>query len=54
MQITLAVFFKQIERLIGYAPAISVTYVHHESNIADFKYHRWDPQIELGINVLSF
>jgi tetratricopeptide (TPR) repeat protein len=54
VQITLAVVFKQIERIIGYAPAISVTYVYHESNISVFKYHRWDPQIELGINVLSF
>jgi tetratricopeptide (TPR) repeat protein len=54
VQITLAVVFKQIERMIGYAPAISVTYVYHESNISVFKYHRWDPQVELGINVLSF
>jgi len=54
VQVTLAVVLKQIERLIGYAPAVSVTYVYHESNISVFKYHRWDPQIELGINVLSF
>jgi tetratricopeptide (TPR) repeat protein len=54
VQITLSVVFKQIERLIGYAPALSITYVHHDSNIAEFNYHRWSPQIDLGINVLSF
>jgi len=54
IQITLAIVFKQIERLIGYAPAISVTYVNHYSNIQEFKYHRWSPQIEMGLNVLSF
>ena len=54
IQITLAVVFKQIERLIGYAPSISVTYVNHYSNIQEYKYHRWSPQIEMGLNVLSF
>lgn len=54
IQITLAIVFKQIERLIGYAPALAVTYVNHYSNIQEFKYHRWSPQIEMGINVLSF
>ncbi len=54
VQITIAIVFRQIERLIGYAPTLSVTYVHHYSNIQEFKYNRWSPQIELGINVLSF
>lgn len=54
IQITLAIVFKQVERLIGYAPALSVTYVNHYSNIQEFKYHRWCPQIEMGVNVLSF
>jgi hypothetical protein len=54
VQFTLTVVFKQIERLIGYAPGISVTFVRHESNIGAFSYQRWNPQFELGINVLSF
>jgi len=54
VQATLAIVFRQIERLIGYAPALSVTYVNHYSNIQEFKYHRWSPQIEMGINVLEF
>jgi len=53
-QATISVVFKQVERLIGYAPTLSVTYVHHASNIQEFDYSRWSPQIELGINVLSF
>jgi tetratricopeptide (TPR) repeat protein len=54
VQFTLTVVFKQIERLIGYAPGISVTFVRHESNIGAFSYHQWNPMFELGINVLSF
>jgi hypothetical protein len=54
IQVTFAIVFKQIERLIGYAPSLSVTYVNHYSNIQEYKYHRWSPQIEMGLNVLSF
>lgn len=54
VQITIAILFKQIERVIGYAPALSVSYVNHYSNIQEFKYNRWSPQIEMGVNVLSF
>lgn len=53
-QVTLGIVFKQLERVIGYAPAISISYVRHDSNIGAFKYHRWNPQFELGINVISF
>ncbi len=53
-QFTLTVVFKQVERLIGYAPGISVCFVRHESNIPAYSYHRWSPQIELGIDVISF
>ena len=51
---TISVLFKQIERLIGYAPGLSVTFVNHNSNIAQYRYHRWIPQVELGINLLAF
>jgi hypothetical protein len=54
VQFTLTVVFKQLERLIGYAPGISVAFVRHESNIGAFSYHQWNPMFELGINVLSF
>jgi hypothetical protein len=54
IQINLTIVFKQVERLIGYAPSLQVAYVHHDSNIQEFSYHRWSPQIELGINVLNF
>jgi tetratricopeptide (TPR) repeat protein len=46
--------FKQIEKWLGYAPTISVGYVHHASNITEFDYSRWTPQIELSLGVLSF
>jgi tetratricopeptide (TPR) repeat protein len=52
--VILAITFKQLESIIGYAPMISVSYYKHESNIAAFNYSRWAPQVELGINVLNF
>ena len=53
-QVTLTVIFKQVERLIGYAPGITVCFVRHESNVSAYSYHRWSPELELGIDVLSF
>lgn len=50
----LAVTFRQLESVIGYAPTLSVSYYDHRSNIHEFSYSRWAPQIELGITALSF
>lgn len=54
VQFTLTVVFKQVERLIGYAPEISVSFGRHESNITAYSYTRWNPHFELGIDVISF
>jgi tetratricopeptide (TPR) repeat protein len=51
---TLTVTFKQVEKWLGYAPTVSVGYVRHTSNITDFNYSRWTPQIEVSLGVLSF
>jgi hypothetical protein len=51
---TLTITFKQIEKWLGYAPAISLGYVHHDSNISEFAYNRWTPQVEVSLGVLSF
>jgi tetratricopeptide (TPR) repeat protein len=52
--VTLTITFKQIEKWLGYAPTVSVGYVRHASNIANFDYSRWTPQLELSLGVLSF
>jgi tetratricopeptide (TPR) repeat protein len=52
--VTLTVTFKQIEKWLGYAPAVSVGYVRHSSTISNFNYTRWTPQLELSLGVLSF
>ncbi len=54
VQGTLSIAFRQLERLLGVIPTLSVTYVHHDSNISAYRYERWIPQVDLGINVLSF
>jgi hypothetical protein len=52
--VVFAIKFKQLESVIGYAPMISFTYYKHDSNITAFSYNRWSPQVELGINALTF
>jgi len=52
--VVLAITLKQLESLIGYAPMVSMTFYRHESHIAEFNYSRWAPQLELGINALTF
>lgn len=51
---TLTVTFKQIEKWLGYAPTVSVGFLRHSSNISEFSYSRWTPQLELSLGVLSF
>ena len=53
-QFTLTVVFKQVERWIGYAPNVSVTYQRHQSNVEAYNYQRWSPLFEMGFDVLSF
>jgi hypothetical protein len=48
------VTFKQIEKWLGYAPTLAFGYLRHESNIGDFNYTRWTPQLEVSLGVLSF
>jgi hypothetical protein len=50
----LTITFKQVEKWVGYAPTISVGFVRHESNLSDFNYTRWTPQIEVSLGVLAF
>jgi hypothetical protein len=43
---TLTVTFKQIEKWLGYAPTVSVGFLRHSSNISEFSYSRWTPQLD--------
>jgi tetratricopeptide (TPR) repeat protein len=54
LRVTLSVTIRALERLMGYAPTVSVSYVRQKSNVDAFDYSRWAPHVELGINVLSF
>lgn len=51
---SVAVTMNLLEKVIGVAPTLTVSYVRHRSNIDAFDYTRWAPYIELGVNVLSF
>ena len=52
--LSITIAFRQLESLIGYAPNLGVTFERHRSNIGDFDYSRWNPQIEMGIAALTF
>ena len=54
LRATLTVTIRALEKVIGYAPTLSVSYVRHRSNVDAFDYTRWSPVFEVGINVLSF
>lgn len=54
LTLNVTITFKQIEKWLGYAPALSVGYVRHSSNVSDYDYNRWTPQIEVSLGVLSF
>lgn len=51
---SLTITFKQVEKWLGYAPTVSIGYVGHSSNISNFNYSRWTPQLEVSLGVLSF
>jgi len=41
--------FKQVEKWLGYAPTLAVGYVRHTSNIDEFDFTHWTPQLELSL-----
>ena len=51
---TLTIALKHIEKWLGYAPSVSVGFIRHSSNIAEFSYTRWTPQLEVSLGILSF
>lgn len=54
LRATLTITIRALEKVIGYAPTLSISYVRHRSNVDAFDYTRWSPVFEVGINVLSF
>ncbi len=52
--VRLNVTFKQLEKVIGFAPTISVAYENWSSNISAFDFDRWDFGFSTDILALSF
>jgi hypothetical protein len=52
--VNVVITFKQVEKWLGYAPTLAVGYVRHRSNIDEFDFTHWTPQLELSLGVLSF
>lgn len=51
---TLTIALKHVEKWLGYAPSVSVGFIRHSSDIAEFSFTRWTPQLEVSLGILSF
>ena len=50
----LTVTVRELEKVIGYAPSITIAFMDHSSNLAPYVYKRWEPRIEMTVVALSF
>ncbi len=50
----LTVTVRELEKLIGYAPSITIAFLDHSSNLDPYDYKRWEPRIEMTMVAISF
>lgn len=50
----LTVSIRELEKVIGYAPSITIAFLDHSSNLAPYDYKRWEPRIEMTVLAMSF
>ena len=50
----LTVTLREVEKLIGYAPSITIAFLDHSSNSDPYDYKRLEPRIEMTMVALSF
>lgn len=53
-RLALTVTFRGIEKLIGYAPSVTISYLDHASSIGAYDYSRWEPRVEMTIVAMTF
>jgi hypothetical protein len=50
----LSVRLRELEKVIGYAPSVTVAFLDHSSNLDAFDYKRFEPRVEMTIVAMSF
>lgn len=50
----LTVTIRELEKLIGYAPSVTIAFLDHSSNLDSYDYQRWEPRIEMTMVAVSF
>lgn len=50
----LTVTVRELEKVIGYAPSITIAFLDHSSNLDPYDFKRWEPRIEMTVVALSF
>lgn len=54
LRVALAINLRELEKLIGYAPTITLAFLDHSSNLESFDYKRWEPRVEMTVLAMSF
>jgi hypothetical protein len=54
LRVALAISLRELEKLIGYAPTITLAFLDHSSNLEAFDYKRWEPRVEMTVLAMSF
>ncbi len=45
---------RELEKLISYAPSVTLAFLDHGSNLDAYDYERWEPRIEMTLIAMSF
>jgi tetratricopeptide (TPR) repeat protein len=54
LRVALSINLRGLEKVIGYAPSVTVTFVDHSSNLDTFDYERFEPRVEMTMVAMSF
>jgi hypothetical protein len=54
LRFALSVNLRGLEKVIGYAPSVTMAFVDHSSNLDAFDYERFEPRVEMTVVAMSF
>jgi tetratricopeptide (TPR) repeat protein len=54
LRFALSITLRELEKVIGYAPSLTLAFVDHSSNLDAFDYERFEPRVEMTVVAMSF
>jgi len=54
LRVALSISVRELEKVIGYAPSVTVAFLDHSSNLDAFDYERFEPRVEMTVVAMSF